>query len=182
MSTKTLLTVEQFAQLPDEEARRYELHQGELIEVSTGNPKHNFVRDTVVLLFRLFLRDHRLGVALAETEFQLAPDTVRRPDIAFLPSEQWAQVDPDTPIIPFTPALVIEVASPSDTIQDLFGKAQEYLTAGAHTVLVVLVRPFQEVHLFERSGVRRLLRPDDALELPELLPGFSVRVGEFFED
>jgi hypothetical protein len=33
MSTKTLMTVPQFLELPDEELRRYELWQGELIEV-----------------------------------------------------------------------------------------------------------------------------------------------------
>lgn len=35
MSTKALLTVEQFVELPDEEVQRYELVKGELIALST---------------------------------------------------------------------------------------------------------------------------------------------------
>ena len=181
MSTKTLLTVEQFAQLPDEEAMRYELYHGELIQVSSSNPKHNRIRDNILYLFMSFLRGSRLGVAIAETEFQLAPDIVRRPDIAFLSSEQWAQVDPNKSIIPFAPQLVIEVASASDTFESMFGKAREYLAAGARAVWVLPAEPFQEVHVFEQSGARRLVRLDESLDLPDLLPGFSVKVRQFFE-
>ena len=182
MSTKTLLTVDQFAQLPDEEVWRYELYHGELIEVPASNPKHNLMRDNIRGIFQSFLDEHKLGVAITETEFQVGPDTVHRIDVAFLASEQWTQLDQEKSIVPFAPRLAIEIASPSDTVETLFGKAQEYLAAGAHTVLIVLWKPFQEVHVFEASGARRLLRPEETLELPELLPGFSVVVSRFFEE
>ncbi len=182
MSTKTLLTVEQFAQLPEDEAWRYELHHGELIEVPASNPTHNYIRDTIRHVFASFLDQHKLGVVITETEFHVETDTVRRIDVAFLSTGQWARVDQRKSVIPFAPQVAIEVASPSDTVEALFGKAREYLAAGAHTVLIVLWEPFQEVHLFEASGARRLLGPQETLELPELLPGFSVPVRRFFED
>jgi len=47
MGTKTLLTLEQFDQLPEEEGVRYELDEGELIVMPTARPRHNLVRDNI---------------------------------------------------------------------------------------------------------------------------------------
>src|SRR5437867_134145 len=94
MSTKTLLTVKQFAELPDEVAQRHELSHGELIEASSGTPKHSRIRDTILFLLRSLAERAGLGIALAETDFQIGADSVHRPDVAFLTLEQWARVDP----------------------------------------------------------------------------------------
>ena len=47
MGTKTLLTLEQFDQLPEEEGAHYELDEGELIAMPTARPRHNLVRDNI---------------------------------------------------------------------------------------------------------------------------------------
>ena len=44
------------------------------------------------------------------------------------------------------------------------------------------VYPEREVNVLEASGAGRLLKGDDLLEAPELLPGFSVPVSELFEE
>ena len=75
----------------------------------------------------------------------------------------------------------MEVASASDTIESLFEKVRGYLEAGTHTVLVALQQPFAEIHVFERSGARRLLRAGEVLDLGAVLPGFRPRVEEIFE-
>jgi len=38
------------------------------------------------------------------------------------------------------------------------------------------------VNVLEASGADRLLRDGDLIEAPELLPGFSVPVSEFFDE
>src|SRR5919201_983746 len=45
MSTRTLLTTEQFERLPKPEVGSYELDHGELIYVSPNDLRHNRVRD-----------------------------------------------------------------------------------------------------------------------------------------
>ena len=53
MGTKTLLTLEQFDQLPVQEGKLLELDEGELSVMSTGLPRHNRVRNR--LAFRLMV-------------------------------------------------------------------------------------------------------------------------------
>jgi Uma2 family endonuclease len=43
MPVRTLMTAEQFDALPEEEGRKWELLDGELIEVSSATPEHNFI-------------------------------------------------------------------------------------------------------------------------------------------
>jgi len=45
--TKTLLTIEQFEQLPEEELRSYELDHGELAEVGTAAYEQNRIRGKI---------------------------------------------------------------------------------------------------------------------------------------
>ena len=78
VATRTLLTVEQFEQLSEEENYRYELDHGELIEVSGPNYEHNDIRGIIEYVFRSYLAKERLGRVIAEQEFRLDSDTVRR--------------------------------------------------------------------------------------------------------
>ena len=45
MSTKTLMTVEQFAQRNTADTEDFELVEGELIPLSSGTPLHSEIRD-----------------------------------------------------------------------------------------------------------------------------------------
>ena len=47
MGTKTLMTVDQFLQLPDEELRRHELWQGELVDLGETIFNHYWIRDMI---------------------------------------------------------------------------------------------------------------------------------------
>src|SRR5689334_4773828 len=91
VATKTLLTVEQFEQLPEEEHYRYELDHGALIEVACATYEHNQIRGCLESSLRLFLTGRQIGEAVAEQEFRIGKDTVRRPDVAFLRAEVAAR-------------------------------------------------------------------------------------------
>jgi Uma2 family endonuclease len=54
MSTKTPLTVEEFAQLRPAETEAYELVDGELIPLPSGTPRHAEIRDVVGPPWRTF--------------------------------------------------------------------------------------------------------------------------------
>ena len=59
-------------------------------------------------------------------------------------------------------------------------KVKQYFAAGCHTVWIVYPDA-SEIHALEAGGADRLLSIGDVVEAPELLPGFSVPVAQFFE-
>ena len=176
MGAKTLLTIEQFLQLPqvrDDDYHHYELWQGELVRMGETIPLHNWIRDEIRLLLATFARAAKLGTALCETGIQIDSNTLYRPDVAFWDAAHWACIDLRQSGVEVIPQLVVEVESPSDANVNLFRKADHYVRAGVHTVWVVLENPF-EVHVFEAGGGRRIVRAGERLEAPAVLPGFSV--------
>src|SRR5947208_15159442 len=94
MSTRTLLTIEQFERLPKPEVGSYELYQGELIYVSPNDLRHNRVRDKLYIPLSEFVSRQGLGEATAETLFAFAPGTGRAPDAAFMAAAQLGNVSP----------------------------------------------------------------------------------------
>lgn len=177
MPVNTLLTVEQFLELPWEERRQYELWEGELVLVATPKPNHNFVSGRAYRLVDTFLDSNPLGYVVYETEFRFA-NSVRRPDVAFIRMKRWKPEYGEADAIPLVPDLVIEVVSMSEKSEDLHAKVNSYLEAGAEEVWV-LYRRVWELQIWRAGNVQRL-RVGDIIESPSLLPGFAVPVAEFF--
>jgi Uma2 family endonuclease len=179
MVTQTLLTLEQFDQLPVVEGLLYELDEGELATMTEPMPRHDLVRDNIARVLWDVVRPRQLGRVFPETGYQLSSETVRTPDVSFVPTDRMRDIDLDRRI-QGAPALAVEVVSPTDLAQNLARKVEQYLAAGAHEVWVVYPL-LREVHVFRGGGVASVLGPDDVLETPELLPRFSVPVAQFFE-
>jgi len=76
------------------------------------------------------------------------------------------------------PELIIEVKSPTDYWPGIREKVAEYL---ANEVLTVVVLDPAKLNatVFTASGEKKL-SASDILELPDILPGFSVPVAKFF--
>jgi Uma2 family endonuclease len=182
MGTRTLLSVEQFLELPDKPGVDYELIQGEVIEVPRPNPQVQRAHTRSLSLLDHFLSAHSLGVAVGEVEVQLDTSTVLIPDIAVWRTEQWRRVDKQSRPVKEIPALVVEVVSPSNTQSGILARAQEYLRAGVQAVLLVTVSPVRMVHVLERERNVRLLTEEDTLQVPDILPGFSVKVRDLCPD
>jgi Uma2 family endonuclease len=77
------------------------------------------------------------------------------------------------------PDLAIEIASVSDTPDDLARKAQQYLAAGARAVWV-LYPEARLAYLYRPGGHIEVREDTQMLDNPELLPGFSVALAEIF--
>ena len=78
------------------------------------------------------------------------------------------------------PDLIVEVLSPTDRWPKVLAKVAEYLEAGT-TVVIVLDDKRRLAHVYRADGAVRLLGADEELTVPEVLPGFAVAVGRFFE-
>jgi Uma2 family endonuclease len=176
MATKTLLTVEDFLRRSEARDVRYELVEGELITVSPTMPEHNEVRDTLLVALRNFLAGRGLGRVLSEQAFHLFGDTVRIPDIAFVRAGR--SIEPRQ-LPEGAPDLVVEVISPSNTPGELYRRISDYFAAGCKRVWLVDPKDW-DVYVHGLTGVVRR-SGDEALEDPELLPGFSIKVSSLFE-
>jgi Uma2 family endonuclease len=178
MATKTLLTIEQFDQLPVKEGILYELNEGELVTMTEPMPRHNWVRDNVARLTGNFVEERKLGRVFLETGYQLTPDTVRIPDVSFVPADRMREIDLDKRI-QGAPALAIEVVSPTDLAEELTQKVKQYLAAGAKAVWVSYPKT-HEVQVFRADGSILVRHEPGMLEEPDVLPGFSMDLKAVF--
>jgi Uma2 family endonuclease len=172
MATKTLLTIEQFDQLPIMEGVLYELNEGELVIVTEPMPRHNWVRDNVARLTGNFVEERKLGRVFLETGYQLTPETVRIPDVSFVPADRMHEIDLDKRIRG-APALAIEVVSPTDLAEELTQKVRQYLATGVKAVWVFYPKT-REVQVFRADGEFLVRHEHEMLEEPDVLPGFSL--------
>ncbi|MGD0695425.1 MAG: Uma2 family endonuclease [Terriglobia bacterium] len=179
MGTRTLLTLEQFDQLPEKEGVLYELNEGDLVIMTEPMPRHNRVRDKVARHLGNFVEERKLGWVLVENGYQLGPEIVRIPDVSFVPADRVLGLDLDRRI-EGAPALAIEVVSPTDLAQELTQKVKQYLTASARAVWVFYPKT-REVQVFRADGTSFVRRAPETLEEPELLPGFSLDLKTVFE-
>ena len=173
MTTRTLMTIEQYDALPEKEGVKYELNEGELATVSPS-PRlvHNRVRDEIGFRLREHVRSRRLGEVTMETDFKLTEGTIRIPDVAFVCAERLVGIDPRQRL-EGAPDLAVEVASPRDDPDDLVLKAQQYVAAGAKAVWIIY--PEARLAYIYKPGQRPEIRDAaQALDDAELLPGFSA--------
>ncbi len=177
MATKTLLTVEQFEQLPDD-GTRHELDEGELVTMPSPFGEHGQIQLAVGSIVRTFVLSRSLGLVFVESGFRLSRDTVRAPDVSFICAERARGIDLRRRF-EIAPDLAVEVISPSETAAEIAHKVGQYLHAGVEIVWVLYPRD-RTIHVFESSHNARILEAEDLLEAPTLLPGFSIRVSEFF--
>ena len=179
MATKTLLTIEQFDQLPVKEGILYELNEGELVTMTEPMPRHNWVRDNVARLTGNFVEERKLGRVFLETGYQLSSETVRIPDVSFVPADRMRAIDLDKRI-QGAPALAIEVVSPTDLAEELTQKVKQYLAAGAKAVWVFYPKT-REVQVFRADGGSFVRREHETPEDPDILPGLSLDLKSVFD-
>jgi Uma2 family endonuclease len=176
MSTKALMTVEQFAQMRTADTEDYELVEGELIPLSSGTPRHAEIRDLTGDLIRSYFRSNRLGKVYAEIDCLLQDDEVRRPDLSIFLNDRLSLIDLDRIPAPIAPDIAVEVLSPSEGAIDLRHKVRDYLRGGSREVWL-LDHSNGEIQVITTAGIR-ILAGSDVLESP-LLPGFTVTADEF---
>ena len=180
-SIPALMTAEEFGRRPDP-GYPEELVRGEVVALPVPNRRYGQICSHFICLLGRFLDDHDLGHVLSYSGVitQRGPDTVRGADVAFY---SYARL-PKGPLAPGygpeVPDLVVEVVSPSDRWPKVLAKVAEYLEAGV-TVVIVLDELPPTARLFSADRTTRELGPEDVLEIPDLLPGFSVAVRRFFE-
>lgn len=128
-------TLEDYLALTDEYPR-YELLEGELIEMVSPTSKHQIV---LALLFRQLDRHcdiHKLGIVLtAPLDVILAPNVVVQPDLLFISVARRSQLIGER--INGAPDLVVEIISPTSSGRDLLQKRKLYARHGVAEYWIV---------------------------------------------
>ena len=170
MSTKTLMTVEEFVQMNTDETEGFELVDGELILLSSPAPLHARVRGRLERLIASYFEQNPIGEAFGETDCRISGDTVRCPDISVFLGERQ-NFDVTKIPIPYAPDIAVEVLSQSEKVLEVNRKVLDYLAAGGQEVWL-LDQANCEVFVHTATAVR-VYKEADRLETP-LLPGFAA--------
>ena len=178
MATKTLLTADQFAQLPDD-GNHMELDRGELVSMPPPKPRHNRIAKRIFLELVRAAEDSKSGEVFTEMAFRLGADTVRVPDVSLVGAGQARTIQPDE-YVEGAPLLAVEVVSPSETAEDLEQKVGQYLGAGSKLVWVVYPKS-AKVYVYSANRGREVLKGDDELVVPDAVPAASFPVSRLFE-
>ncbi len=182
LSPPALLTAEEFANRPDP-GHPEELVRGRIVPMPMPKPRHGEICSKANRILGLHVDEREAGRVLcndAGVVTARSPDTVRRADISFY---SYARV-PKGPLpdryLDVPPDLIVEVLSPGDRWSKILGKVAEYLNAGTRVVAVLDdKRPL--AYIWRTDDAPRILAAEDELTIPDLLPDFRVRVGQFFE-
>lgn len=183
VTRERLMTAEELLRLPTGMGKRYELIRGRLITMSPAGSRHGKIAGKAYLKVAAHAEKHRLGETFAaETGFRLEsdPDTVRAPDVAFVAKNRIPTSGLPEGYFPGPPDLAVEVVSPDDPAAEVQEKVETFLAAGTRLVWVLYPRTCSVV-VYQLSGAAQTLRAGDMLDGEEVLPGFSIRVGELFE-
>jgi len=177
-ATKILLTAEEFDNYPFEEDKRYELDEGELIEMTRPAYKHNQVMQKLLVELVLYFREHPIGQALiSENLYALSPSTRRSPDVAIILGDRQAELE-NAKVIPIIPEIAAEVLSPSETPRMIHRKMRQYFEAGVKEAWLIDPES-KEVEIWIGLQLTHELTGDAAITSP-LLPGFALTLAELF--
>jgi Uma2 family endonuclease len=177
-----LMTAEELLCLPND-GMRHELIQGELLTMSPAGFEHGRVTNRAGRSLGNHVEAHGLGAVVdGDVGFKLSsdPDTVRAPDVAFVSAEKLREVGRPRGYWPGAPDVALEVISPNDLYTEVDEKVAEWLEHGTRIVFVVNPRQ-RTVKLHRRGQPVRVLSGDDVLDGEDVIPGWSMRVGDLFE-
>ncbi len=176
-----LITAVEFARIPEPfDGSMLELVRGEVIELSRPKPRHGHICSKIDRRLGTFVELHNLGWVLSNDTGVIVerdPDTVRGPDLCFYSLERMPFL-PET-YSEFAPELAVEVLSPDDRMTEVREKVREYLAAGVK--LIWVVNPDTKSVVVYSGSLKGIeYGPADTVDGGEVIPGFSLRVSEFF--
>lgn len=164
----------------DKDHLRYELFDGEIIEVSGPGGTHGRIAITLGSCLFIFAEENNLGIVTGETGYHPADDpyNLLLPDVAFLSFDRAPDPFPDK-FAPAMPDTAVEIRCPSNTLAELRDKAQRYLRLGTNLVWIILPSD-QSVEIHRSRRPVETLGIEESLSAEDILPGFDLELRRLF--
>ncbi len=153
---------------------------GELIVMPpTGSDTGNRNLDIEGQLW-LWNRQTKLGVVFdSSTGFHLPNGANRSPDASWVKLEKWEALTPKERegFAPICPDFVVELRSPSDSMETLRAKMREYMENGA-SLGWLIDRKSRKVEIYRQSRDVEVLDNPTTVSGEDVLPGFVLDLSE----
>lgn len=180
-----LMTVDEFLALPDDGMERM-LIQGILWEkpMTRRNRWHSWIEARIAYLLWVWLETQprpRGQVFSGEVGCLLrrSPNTVVGIDVAYFSDEIASREPADTRLVDGPPLLAVEILSPSDKLEEVTARVDEYLAVVVPVVWVVDPH-FQTVTVYRPSAPPEMFTGERELTAEPHLPGFRTTASTIF--
>ena len=157
--------------------------QGELIVMPPTGGETGSQNAEITFQLRWWARGDQTGVASdSSTGFKLPNGATRSPDAAWVRRSRLTGLtrEQKQKFLPLCPDFVIELRSPTDNLQAVLDKMQEYMDNGAQ--LGWLLDPLtRRVHVYLPQRPPEILEAPNSVSADPLLPGFVLDLRKIWE-
>jgi Uma2 family endonuclease len=174
------MTDEQFYELcranPDVKFERSAI--GELIVMAPTGGETGTYNSEINADFVIWNRQTRLGKVFdSSTCFKLPKGGERSPDVAWVALERWNTLtrEQQRKFPPIAPDFVLELLSPTDSLEKTQAKMQEYIKSGVRLGWLV-DRDNRYVEIYRINQPEEVLREPEWLSGEDVLPGFVLNM------
>lgn len=190
MTARVAVTYQDYAALPDD-GKRYEIHDGELVQMAAPTLLHQLLLGTLYTVLRTHVEARGLGlVVMAPLDVilsdHLLETTILQPDIVYLDTERFQALRMRG--VEGPPTLAVEILSPTTAFIDRTHKRRLYARYGVPYLWFVDPDARDiEVHVLETAAYRvaRQVSGSEPVDLPpftdlalvpsSLWPAFTIR-------
>ncbi|MGV2831393.1 Uma2 family endonuclease [Myxosarcina sp. GI1(2024)] len=166
------------------EARFETTPEGKLIIMSPTGSESGRKNTRLVFQVELWNVKNNLGVTFdSSTGFKLSNGATRSPDLSWIESSRWQAIPKaqQRKFAPIDPDFVIELMSPTDDLDELRNKMNEYINCGVK--LGWLICPDEkQVEIYRQGEKKEVLDNPSSLSGEDILPGLTVDLTDIFAD
>ena len=150
-----------------------------IIMPPTGGETGNRNSDLLIQI-GIWNKQNKLGKVFdSSTGFKLPNDAVRSPDVSWISLFKWNALSATQrkKYLPLAPDFVIELMSPTDSLNELQNKMKEYMNCGVR--LGWLINPEdRQVEIYRHSKDTEILDNPQSLSGEDVMPSLIVDLSE----
>jgi Uma2 family endonuclease len=118
----------------------------------------------------------------SSTGFKLSTGAERSPDASWMKLERWNSLTPEQrkKFAPICPDFVIELMSPSDNLQSLKDKMNEYMQEPGIQLGLLIDRQNRQVYVYRPGEVEECLENPEFVNCDDVLSGFVLNMDKIW--
>lgn len=165
------------------DARLETNRQGHLIFMSPTGAETGDRNGELLFQIKLWNKQSKLGKVFdSSTGFKLSNGAVRSPDVSWVAHSKWNSLTKQEKrkFPSLNPDFVLELMSPTDDLDELQNKMEEYINCGVK--LGWLINPDErQVEIYRQGKEKEVLNHPLTLSGEEILSGLIVDLAEIFD-